>query len=295
MRKIIITVIATIVLIAPFEKAKGQTYVIVRDFYNFLGIQTIEFSSNVPTFNVLTGAHSKISLGRIWRFYPFIQFAPYFQWREQSISGSAKHERRNYFSYGYPQVRLWTSRRRSFETHPSRFSSVFKYGFDFRITDRNFVRLSGESNITGNHFTHFSIEYVRREQISQRISMDLSVGFIPNFYMAFEGTRSAYFYRPYFTGSAYGPGSTCIMHYTTGPFPEQVYGSDVASVLGRGFKVGAKFRYNISNNFKIEVGLVYLHLNSRYSRIEFSTHGFHTPASAFYNFSDLIPMTILIF
>jgi len=177
MRKIIITIITTIVLVAPFERLDARTYTIVHDWGGNRRY-TFEFSSNVPTLNILTGAHGKISLGGIWRFYPFIQVAPYLQWREKNIRASQKGEYRGFFEWGYSVQRFWIGSRRYTEYHsPKRslntiFSALPKIGFEFRISNRNFIRASA------NIGSYFSAEYIRRKRVSQRLSIDLSAGFL---------------------------------------------------------------------------------------------------------------------
>ena len=144
MRKTIITVIATIVLIAPFEKAKGQTTIVSADF---------------PTTNVLTGVNAKLSFG-LWRFEPFLGIGQYLQIFEESIT--------------IGESSVW---------YVSRFTNaglMLNFGTNFRITDNNRIRF-GVRTIADDlgrgrgtlGFIHSYLGYIRTQPLSERISLDL--------------------------------------------------------------------------------------------------------------------------
>jgi len=160
MRKIIITVIATIFMIAPFEKAKGQ-------------VERRIISADFPTVNILTGVNGEISLG-VWRFEPFFQMGGYLQIFEERIVTQVGMERPH-------------------EHYSPRFESmaIYNFGTKFKITDRDRIILgvTGNTIIFGgwgflrplwnqNSATAFWYPYLgysRRESLSQRMSIELSV------------------------------------------------------------------------------------------------------------------------
>ena len=185
MRKIIITVIATIFMIAPFEKAKGQWQE-----------QTVITSSDFPTVNVLTGVNAKNSFG-IWRFELFGQVGQYFfQLFEESMvlepSGGI---------------------------HLPRFDhrTILDVGMCFRITDRNRIKM-GWTMFWGGRLDNartyhradgtlyrriynahlldrLYLGYIHSINLFQRISLDLSVLYGTgtfNFGLASTNVRGTY-------------------------------------------------------------------------------------------------------
>ena len=160
MRKIIITFIATIVLIATFEKAKGQRTT-----------QAVATSANFPTVNVLTGVNAKISFG-IWRFEPFIQYRVHLQMLEERITIETM------------TIESWGGVEHSTVTHySSRFDngSILNFGMRFRITDNDRVKIghksSGHNSFSrlGSQFWMESyLGYIRKINLSQRKSLELS-------------------------------------------------------------------------------------------------------------------------
>jgi len=179
MKKIIITVIVTIVLIAPFEKAKGQQR------------QTVISSADFPTTNILMGINAKLSFG-LWRFEPFIEIGQYFQVFEEQM-----------------RAEIWDDMNlliRGVEYHSQRFASMqtMNIGTKFRITDRNRIilgfKLNGdpfrgvgsvvykdyssvyreERNAIGREFVQFYLGYSRREYLSERTSIEFSALFTPS-------------------------------------------------------------------------------------------------------------------
>ena len=176
MRKIIITVIATIVLIAPFEKTKGQEQWEYR-----------VVSADFPTTNILTGATGKLSL-RLWRFEPFVQFGAYLQMFEERMTTETWHYTQNWIPpqnpWGNPEYYWdWGLFLRD-EIHSPRFQSMATYniGVKFRVTDRDRIMLGFTSNNFGGNLYRLSfydlyLGYIRRENLSQRLSVELSALF----------------------------------------------------------------------------------------------------------------------
>ena len=161
MRKIIITVIATIFMIAPFEKAKGQ---------GWRPPQTVITSADFPTVNILTGATGKLSLG-LWRFEPFFQAGQFFQVFEEQMT---------------IETTIWPwdgtpSFIRQNEFHSQRFlgQTMLDLGIKFRITDRNRIKLGlvGIMDASRSGWEHYYWGYVHKVNLSQRINLDLSVRF----------------------------------------------------------------------------------------------------------------------
>jgi len=144
MRKIIITVIATFFMIAPFEKVKGQSQIVIT-------------SANFPTVNILTGANAKLSLG-LWRFEPFMRYGVLIQLFEERV----EYE----YSVSY-------SGRFAIASNP-------KFGLGFRITERDMVRFGMTiiEPMSGLGYVHFSLEYVHKRNLSERTSLDLFGGIV---------------------------------------------------------------------------------------------------------------------
>jgi len=194
MRKIIITVIATIVLIAPFGNVKGQGPQRPQ--------QTIITSADFPTANVLTGVNAKISFG-IWRFEPFVQFGGYLQmfeermatetWRDNWIHGNGVAD--GNWDWGLSSTSEFRSPR--FER-----TAIFNLGIAFRIADRHRIKigyrsipsvqspssfghlklgntyevLEGQQHIgRGQDWDEFYLGYVHTVNLSPRVSLDLRV------------------------------------------------------------------------------------------------------------------------
>jgi len=213
MRKIIITVIATFLMIAPLEKLKGQTFV-APDF---------------PTTNIHAGVNANLSFG-LWRFEPFVQLEQAFQVFEESMTLQI-----------YPWINnLLFSR----EFNSSRLENIirFNFGTKFRITDRNRVifGLKESTFILGSHRSfdqyrellrrwHPYFGYIRRESLSRRIDMELSVLFSPLERREF----------------AWGTGDLILTH----------------SILA----VGAGLSYEVFNNFNLKMQLMYSRMLNVYS------------------------------
>jgi len=153
MRKIIITLIATIVMISPFEGANGQR----------LTNETNITSAYFPTVNVLTGVNARLSI-RLWRFEPFVQFGAFLQMFEERMAEEWWCER------CWEGADYWVRE----EYHLPRFANklITNIGTDFRITDSDRIRIGVRTEeITG--IARPYLGYVRRQVLSQRISADL--------------------------------------------------------------------------------------------------------------------------
>jgi len=152
MRKIIITVIATIILIAPLEKAKGQDSFIT--------------SANFPTVNIHTGINAKLSFG-LWRFEPFVGFGYYFQVFEERMTIEGMGSGWD----GTPSL-LQT------EDYSERFTGfpMLSFGMKFRITDRNRIKIGHMTAPSGGWlFEQTYLGYIHKINLLQRVSLDLSV------------------------------------------------------------------------------------------------------------------------
>jgi len=176
MRKIIITVIATFFMIAPFEKAKGQR----QSEYRIVSV-------NFPTANILTGINTRLSVG-VWRFDVFAQIGGYLQIFEEQMTT----ERWERWWDG-----TWTLLSRE-EFHSPRFERtlIFDYGIIFRITDRHWVttglrgvpflfgsglgniqhynRYDGFTNRGGHYWRHSYLGYIYRINLLPRLNLDLN-------------------------------------------------------------------------------------------------------------------------
>jgi len=152
MRKIIITFIATVFMIVPFEKAKAQRII----------------SADFPTTNVTIGATAGISLS-IWRIEVFmppsiglIQLGYGLQLFEERITlmdqGGMISE------YHLPRL-------------SGRMSLRLGY-LGFKITGRDIIRAGLSIDVDGvlRGFYDIFLEYVHTRCLSQRISLGLSVG-----------------------------------------------------------------------------------------------------------------------
>ena len=207
MRKVIITVIATIFMIAP--TAKGQTWEIVY--------------ADFPTVNVLTGVNAKISFG-LWRFEPFIEIGQYFQVFEESVM--TEEWRRSWIwdwqGGDYSDWELSGKR----ERYVPRFANmqIINLGTRFRITNRSFIIVGCIMNFTSRSFDwyHPYLGYIRRESLSQRASIELSILLNPRW-----------------------PRELSAVHYGFGPR----YGL---------VAVGAGLNFEIFNNFYLTTQLMYL-------------------------------------
>jgi len=143
MRKIIITVIATIFLIAPFEKAKGQEI--------------------TPSVNIRTYACVKLSF-RLWRFEPFVQVGLGLQFFEERRTSEATEDGRS---------------TTMMVDHAQRFQrrAIFNGGLNFRITDNNRVKLGGRylGRTWSSDEAYLYLGYTHKLNLSQRVSLDLYV------------------------------------------------------------------------------------------------------------------------
>jgi len=157
MKKIIITFITTIVLIVPFEKTQGQTIT----------------STDFPRANATIGATAGVSLS-IWRLELFL--VPSFGLIQVGYGLQVFEER----------MTIKDSWGVSYEYYLPRFSSAmsFRLGYlGFKITGRDIVRAGisfiGTGVLDGNNsraHDYLFLEYVHTRCLSQRISLDLSVG-----------------------------------------------------------------------------------------------------------------------
>ena len=154
MRKIIIAFIITIFMIAPSENVKGQW-------------QSIITEAHFPTVNVLTEINTKLSFG-IGRVELFGQFGLYFQTFEDKVT-----------------IETWNFEglHQRLELHTQRFApmEIINAGIKFRITDKdriilgykisdNILRLSGNLLLRQSY-----LGYIRRENLSQRMNVELSL------------------------------------------------------------------------------------------------------------------------
>jgi len=162
MRKIIITLIATIVLIAPFEKVTAQS----------LGSTNSEIVyANFPTVNILTGVNTRLSLG-FWQFEFFFQAGLYGQIFEERITIETTRTETWWSEYSS----VWQS---GFYLPRFVLMEIFNAGIKFRVTDRDCivfgVRARMEElnvrNIPG--WWYFYLGYIRRENLSQRMNVEL--------------------------------------------------------------------------------------------------------------------------
>jgi len=152
MKKIIITFITTIVLIAPFEKTKGQTIT----------------STSFPRANATIGATAGVSLS-IWRLELFL--VPSFGLIQIGYGLQLFEER----------MTIEDSWGVSYEYYLPRFSGMmnFRLGYlGFKITGRDIVRagISLVGNQNERMFYDAFLEYVHTRCLSQRTSLDLSTG-----------------------------------------------------------------------------------------------------------------------
>jgi len=157
MRKIIIAIIVTIFLIAPLEKAKGQHLRL-----------TIE-SADFPTANILTGVNAKISFG-LSRFDLFLQAGQYVQWLEERLVSA---------HYNWDGL-YWERNPWQPEHYLQRFASMtmLNGGIKFRITDKDRAILGFRAefpDLQGFVLWHYYFGYARRENLSQRTNIELSI------------------------------------------------------------------------------------------------------------------------
>jgi len=232
MRKIIITVIATFFLIAPFENAKGQRQMLVT-------------SADFPTVNVLTGVNAKLSLG-LWRFEPFVEVGQYVQFFRESMTTEA-WLLEGWFGSQYLHSEQLESRYRYYSP---RFASmqILNVGIRLIVTDSDRIILGFRTNKVGAGSTAFtgvgignevlyrhgdSIErqrnsgvfnqfyfgYIRRESLSQRMNMEISARLMTS--------------RPWFMSSR-------VMHFQHGALA-----------------VGVGLTYEVIQNLKLSIQLDY--------------------------------------
>ena len=221
MRKIIITVIATIVLIAPFEKAKGQDW----EQYKVT-------SANFPTVNILTGVNAKLSFG-LWRFEPFFQLGGYLQMFEERMTTEGMW----LGSDGTPHFL-----RNELYSQRFAFREIFYVGVKFRVTDRDRivfgVRQDGSVlfHRDGANWGYAYLGYIRRESLSERMSIEFSVLFTPS-------------QSRWMEDDFWGFGSFGAIDFLFGAID-----------------IGVKLNYEIARNLKLNVQLRYAGLfNVRYA------------------------------
>jgi len=171
MRKIIITIIVTIFMIASFEKTQGQSVITEAHF---------------PTANIHTGINAKLSVG-IWRLELFGQIGQYLQLFEEMGAG--------YWFQEYPEDEI------EIRGHYwPRFTglTVGGAGAKFRITDRNRIKIGFISTLRkpltffsyvndslvhysryvrafGNRWYRAYLGYIHRINLFQRVNLDLNV------------------------------------------------------------------------------------------------------------------------
>ena len=167
MRKIIITSIVAIFLIAPFEKANAQ--------------QSVTYA-NFPTVQVLTGANAKLSFG-IWRFEPFFQIAQYWQVFEEQVTISNGSE---YYSKRFASMqtlgagikfRITNNDRVIVGTEingPASGSSFFNKNNLFNGVG---VYTRGEMRRSSGNWYRYYLGYVRKQNLSERTNIELSARF----------------------------------------------------------------------------------------------------------------------
>jgi len=228
MRKIIITVIATFFMIAPFEKAKGQWEAVVT-------------SADFPTANVLIGANTKLSFG-LGRLEPFIQIAPHLRIFEESMTlRISLNEQVEYREYRSPRLAT---------------VGVMNVGIKLRITDSDYAIVGLTGNNWGilnwgtweryyyNYWHRAYLGYIRRERLSRRVSADLSALFSPPLWGLADFRMPA-------TNFEYGA-----------------------------LAIGAGLNYEIFNNFKLTLQLMYLRKFAvevgRFALSSFPTNGIIT-------------------
>ena len=158
MKKTIITIVTTIVLITSFEKAKGQDWEVV--------------SADFPTINILTGANARLSFG-LGRFEIFGQIGQYLKLFEEQMT--------------MERLRCTLDVCSIEERHLSlRFANAVNGGAIFRVTDRNLVILGYTICLhrylrlnVGSQFGYIYLGYIRRENLSQRMDIELSALLTP--------------------------------------------------------------------------------------------------------------------
>jgi len=162
MKKIIITVITTIFMIAP--TTKGQTW------------KRGTLDADFPTVNVLTGVNAKISFG-LWRFEPFLEIGQYFQIFEESMM-TGEWRRSWIGDWRGGSYSDWELSGKS-EYYVPRFANmqIINLGTRFRITNRSLIIVGCIINFTSSRFEwyHPYLGYIRRESLSQRTSIELSI------------------------------------------------------------------------------------------------------------------------
>ena len=232
MRKIIITVIATIVLTASFEKAKGQWQE-----------QTVITSADFPTVNVLTGVNTKLSVG-IWRFDVFAQIGGYLQMFEERMMMEG--------AWLGEDGTLRFSRN---EFHSPRFerTAILDYGIGFRVTDRHRVKIGlmgmpfkiimtnamlgsiqGITNASpdgivqqlydrGHDWRKFYLRYSYGINLSQRVRLDLNV----QYGTTFENGSD--------TWARFGSYNILFQHIS--------FGTKLSYEIARNLKLNARLRY----------------------------------------------------
>ena len=243
MRKIIITFIATIILVTPFEKAQGQS----------LESQII---ANSPTVNILTGVNAKISFG-LWRLEPFVQIGRHLQMFE---------ERMYVEGWGFIS-----------ESYSPRFASgtIANTGMRFRITDNDRIKIgylgvlsnSLRSRFGDQVWEQFYLGYIRRVNLSQRMSLDLSVSHTSDwFHLLLDLPHHATFFQP-----------AGVSHFRFSDFTSRSFSYHSASI-------GAKLNFEVIRNLRL-----YGQLN--YTR-RYSVESLGVPASDGVLTRNLLEFTI---
>jgi len=168
MRKTIITIIATIVMVANVQGQRPQP---PADMPHEIR-ETI--SSSLPRTQFITGTHMQVSIP-MGRFEPFVKAGVGVRLNSQSLM--VKHHHNITFSTRYGNLDRVTwgyGRKDTLTLNNPMFTRVLsaRYGAKFSVNDNNIIKAGMFINNGGENFSGF-IGYIRRENFSPRTSLDL--------------------------------------------------------------------------------------------------------------------------
>ena len=176
MRKIIITFIATTLMLGNVNDVQGQSgeWAVFDGWWSALRNKTL-FESNFPASQVFINAYAKASFS-IGRFQPFIKIGQSFGMNESSFS--LRHIEEVNFG-GYYQNRPnhmwepWAEAELSHSSGSLARSTPLTAGLDFRVVGSNFVRLSATTQ-SGDRSFHTGL--LRRQHLSPNMELDIMAG-----------------------------------------------------------------------------------------------------------------------
>ena len=160
MRKIIITVILTVLMVCNVQ---GQID-LQKIYGRFL-------EKNVPTFNLMPSAYAKIS-ANFWRLRPFVKFEQRFLLFGESIIHQYDSYARNLHGGNRPDWLVSTQR-----LEISRSNNYFmrfntKLGVDFRVLDGTNLRVASSSSEMNWYFgINNEIDFFRRTALKSHVSI----------------------------------------------------------------------------------------------------------------------------